>query len=87
VFAFEFLYVLLCDLSDSYVLPYLRKDVLIMPIRKVSKLSDLIDSETADIFFVVQRIQNAFEKCYSTSANTMFLKEESDVSMFNLHVE
>ena len=54
--------------------------MLVVPLHKVLKLSDLSDEETTDMFLVIQRIQNAFEKYYNTSANNIFIKEGCEVS-------
>jgi hypothetical protein len=40
-----------------------------------------LDSEELfDLFSVVEKVQNAFEACYSVSANTVYLKDECSVS-------
>jgi hypothetical protein len=40
----------------------------------------LSSEELLDVFSVVERVQSAFEECYSVSANTVYLKDESNVS-------
>jgi hypothetical protein len=51
-----------------------------MPLRFVSRLSSLNSEELFDLFAVVERVQSAFEACYSVSANTVYVKDEGDVS-------
>jgi diadenosine tetraphosphate (Ap4A) HIT family hydrolase len=51
-----------------------------MPLRHVSRLSSLSSEELFDIFSVVERIQSAFEECYNVPANTVYLKDEGNVS-------
>lgn len=53
-----------------------------MPLRFVSRLSSLNSEEIFDLFSVVERVQSAFEACYSVSANTVYLKDEGD----HLHI-
>jgi hypothetical protein len=58
----------------------IKLDVLVMPLRFVSRLTSLNSEELCDLFAVVERIQSAFEACYSVSANTVYMKDEGDVS-------
>jgi hypothetical protein len=51
-----------------------------MPLRFVSRLSSLNSEELFDLFSVVEKVQSAFEECYNVSANTVYLKDEGDVS-------
>lgn len=58
--------------------------VLVMPLRHVSRLSNLNSEELFDIFSVVERVQSAFEECYSVFANTVYLKDEGN--QLHIHV-
>lgn len=58
----------------------IKLDVLVMPLRFVSRLSSLNSEELFDLFAVVERVQSAFEACYSVSANTVYMKDEGNVS-------
>jgi len=51
-----------------------------MPLRFVSRLSSLNSEELFDLFAVVERVQSAFEACYSASSNTVYMKDEGNVS-------
>jgi hypothetical protein len=66
--------------SKSIYFLTIKLDVLVMPLHHVSRLSSLNSEELFDIFSVVEKVQNAFEVCYGVSANTVYLKDECNVS-------
>lgn len=68
---------------NAYIYVYfltIKLDVLVVPLRFVSRLSSLNSEELFDLFSVVEKVQSAFEACYNVSANTVYLKDEGDVS-------
>lgn len=68
------------------ILPVLPGHVLISPLRKATRLTDLTDCETADLFIVAKRIQTVLESHYQTSSSTVSVQDGPDAGQTVKHV-
>uniref|UniRef100_A0A1I8AMZ5 Nitrilase and fragile histidine triad fusion protein NitFhit n=1 Tax=Steinernema glaseri TaxID=37863 RepID=A0A1I8AMZ5_9BILA len=65
------------ELSYAFVnhKPVVEGHVLVAPINKVERLTDLTDEETADLFIVAKRVQKMLEKAHKTNSSTVAVQD------------
>ncbi|VDK17303.1 unnamed protein product [Anisakis simplex] len=70
--------------------PVLPGHVLVSPIRKASRLTDLLDAETADLFIVAKKVQAMIESHYKTSSSSVCVQDGPDagqtVDQVHVHI-
>ncbi|KAF2094060.1 HIT-like protein [Rhizodiscina lignyota] len=76
--------------SQSFALvnlkPLLPGHVLVSPLRRVPRLSDLTSSEVCDLFLAVQRVSRMIERVYKASALNVAIQDGSDAGQSVPHI-
>uniref|UniRef100_A0A1I7SXH6 Nitrilase and fragile histidine triad fusion protein NitFhit n=1 Tax=Caenorhabditis tropicalis TaxID=1561998 RepID=A0A1I7SXH6_9PELO len=66
--------------------PVTEGHVLISPKRVVQHLTDLTDSETADLFIVAKKVQSMLEKHHKVKASTVCVQDGEEAGQTHVHV-
>lgn len=68
--------------------PLLPGHTLIIPVRRVPRLSQLTDTETTDLFLTVKRVSRTLERVYAASALNVAVQDgvEAGQSVNHVHV-
>ncbi|CAD5226767.1 unnamed protein product [Bursaphelenchus xylophilus] len=66
--------------------PVVEGHVLVSPIRKVKRLTDLDDKETADLFIVAKKVQKVLEDHYNLTSTTVCIQDGPDAGQTVPHV-
>ncbi|VDK36946.1 unnamed protein product [Gongylonema pulchrum] len=68
--------------------PVLVGHVLVCPIRKVTRLTELSNLETSDLFITAKRIQAMLEAHYGTTSSTVCVQDgpESGQTVSHVHI-
>ncbi|VDM39733.1 unnamed protein product [Toxocara canis] len=66
--------------------PVLPGHVLVSPVRKAVRLTDLTDEETADLFIVSKKIQAMIESHYNTTSSSVSVQDGPDAGRTVAHV-